>query len=55
MTRTSTVSGRVIAQTVEFPLLQNAQQFGLQSQRHFADLVEQERPARSQRKLSQAC
>ena len=41
--RTSTLDGAVAAQPLELPLLQNAQQLGLQLQRNIADLVQEQR------------
>ena len=45
MTRISTWTERPFAEPLKLALLQNAQQLGLQIERHFADFVEQNRAA----------
>ena len=52
MTRTSTLNGPAVAQAIEFPLLQHAQKFGLQHERHLADLVQQQGPPVGQLELA---
>ena len=45
ITRRSTWIGAGVAETIELALLQRAQQFGLQPERHLAHFVEQQRAA----------
>ena len=45
MTRTSTARGARLADALELPLLQHAQQLALQLERDLADLVEKQRAA----------
>ena len=50
--RTSTRIGSRPPTRVEFPLLEKAQEFGLQLRRHIADLVEKNRAAVGQLQLA---